>query len=230
MKNRYQLAGKSFLFGIPVVFYLSIMGCNQKTSEIKISESDFQGKAIKKLDINRNFQLIDSNEIPMSLIAFPHRGKTKAELGSSNYYKLIIKARGRLEKLKAKEKISFSLGINDPIRFGNSKSITSAYNIIGFVNAQDNSRFILVKDILAMYNREIDNFSRLYINNPKKEEVHVVTLVVQNIKDKKVYIAKNINYEAFVRDSLNASLNNKIYKLNSDINLLNVRQDIRLEI
>ena len=143
-------------------------------------------------------------------------GKTKGELGNSQYLQLVEKAKQIIGKLPPKASLSFPIGTNSPIRIGQAKNSASHYHAIGFINPKGKSRPILSTDLIAMFDRELAGGTQASIEdkaNPKKQ-VLAVNLIVRETRTKRIYLVKNINFEAVTRDAINASLNQQVSKIN----------------
>jgi hypothetical protein len=154
------------------------------------------------------------------------RGKTRSELGETKYFELILKARQSMKNLPPDTKVSFPIGTNNPIKIGTGGKSPTDYNAIGFVNHQGKPRPILVSDLNAMFNGELKNRGKPKNSSNKVGDKKVLTidLIVQNVKDKQIYSVKNINFDAVTRDVINAALNQKIIKIDIDIDRMEIKQ------
>lgn len=173
-------------------------------------------------------RIIDLGAISSNvLLAGKKPGKTRAELGESKYIELVLKAKQAIEKIPSTTMLSFPIGTNNPIKIGKGKPSKASYKAIGFMNKERKPLPILAADVVAMFDGELKNTASSQ-STPKdnkdkpssreNKDKLTIDLIVQNIKNKKNYLVQNVNFEAFTRDAINASLNNKIVESIQDFN------------
>jgi hypothetical protein len=189
--------------------------------------NSFSLATMRNKDTTHNKQFVMGGISPNVLLASKKSGKTRAELGESKYIELVVKAKQAIEKFPSITMLSFPIGTNNPIKISKGKPSKPSYKAIGFMSKEGKPAPILVTDLIAMFDGELKNKASSQ-SSPKddkdkpssKENKDKLTidLIVQNIKTKKTYLVKNINFEAFTRDAINASLNNKVVAITQDFN------------
>lgn len=143
------------------------------------------------------------------------------------YEKLIIKAKKRMSKFNYSDSVKVPLGVNKPIRLTEKEDSFQGWEAIGYVTQQGKYEPITPTDIIKMFDHHLNNirnnqFSQLenkdrevlvaYIGNQiaQSSGQPVIYLIAYNTQTKTRSRLPNVLYLSFLKDALNAALNNEI--------------------
>lgn len=174
------------------------------------------------------------------------RGQTPEELGQEKYLELVNTAKNKIANMPANVPIRFTIGVNYPVRIGDNNSNTSQrqWEVIGFVNQNEEAKPFTSSDMLEMFDLQLETLNSIeseptgQAENPRESNstsnrtentsqlpsgISVIKLIAYDKQNDRYFMLPNVRFISVFRDALNATLNDEVQLNTIDMNRINPR-------